>query len=66
LFCLERKLDCWHWPKGLYKKLSQLTLERSQLIDERTVLKNQLLAEQAQTEPYKKSMERKKNAYNSR
>jgi transposase len=58
LFGLERKLDCWHRPKGLYKKLSQLTRERSQLIDERTVLKNQLHAEQAQADPYKKSIER--------
>jgi len=57
-FGLERKLDQWSRPKGLFKKLRQLTRERSQLVDERTVLKNQLHAEQAQAEPYKKSIER--------
>ena len=58
LFGLERRLDQWTRPKGLYKKLKQLTRERGQLIDERTVLKNQLHAEQAGAEPYKKSIER--------
>ena len=42
MFGLEKKLDQWHRPKGIYKKLTQLTRERGQLIDERTVLKNQL------------------------
>ena len=60
LFGLERKLDRWSRPKGLYKKLKQLTRERGQLIDERTVLKNQLHAEQAGAEPHKKSIERTK------
>jgi transposase len=58
LFGLERKLDQWSRPRGLFKKLRQLTRERGQLIDERTVLKNQLHAEQAEAEPYKKSIER--------
>lgn len=58
LFGLERKLDQWSRPKGLFKKLRQLTRERGQLVDERTVLKNQLHAEQAGAEPYKKSIER--------
>lgn len=58
LFGLERKLDRWKRPKSLHKKLRQLSRERSQLIDERTVLKNQLHAEQAEAEPYKKSIER--------
>ena len=58
LFGLERKLDQWRRPKGMYKKLKRLTRERGQLIDERTVLKNQLHAEQAGAEPYKKSIER--------
>ena len=58
LFGLERKLDRWSRPNGLYKKLRQLTRERGQLIDERTVFKNQLHAEQAEAEPYKKSIER--------
>lgn len=58
LFGLERKLDRWFRPHGLFKKLKQLTRERGQLVDERTVLKNQLHAEQAGAEPGKKSIER--------
>lgn len=58
LFGLERKLECWKKPKDIYKHLQQLTREREQLVAERTVLKNQLHAEQAQAEPYKKSIER--------
>ena len=60
LFGLERKLDCWSPPKGIYKKLQQLTRERSQLIDERTVIKNQLHAERSEAFPNKTSMERAK------
>jgi|SRR5579875_571817 len=57
-FGLERKLDCWHRPKGIYKKLRQLTRERDQVVQERTVAKNQLHAEQAEAEPHKKSIVR--------
>ena len=57
-FGLERKLDQWSRPKGMFKKLKQLTRERGQLVDERTVLKNQLHAEQAEAEPSRKSIER--------
>ena len=59
-FGLERKLDQWSRPKGMFKKLKQLTRERGQLVDERTVLKNQLHAEKAEAEPNKKSIERVK------
>lgn len=59
-FGLERKLHQWHRPKGLYKKLRQLTRERCQLVAERTMLKNQLHAEEAEAEPHKKSIERTK------
>jgi len=59
-FGLERKLDRWSRPKGIFKKLKQLTRERWQLVDERTVLKNQLHAEQVEAEPSKKSIERMK------
>ena len=38
MFGLERKLDNWQPPKDLYKKLRQLTRERSQLIEERTAI----------------------------
>ncbi len=58
LFGLERKLDQWHRPKGLFKKLRQLTRERGQLLEERTMLKNQLHAETKEAEPYNKSIER--------
>jgi transposase len=58
MFGLERKLDQWHRPKGTYKKMRQLTRERGQLIDERTVLKNQLHAEQSEAEPHKPSLVR--------
>jgi transposase len=39
MFGLEKKMDCWEPPKDIYKKLQQLTRERGQLIDERTVIK---------------------------
>jgi transposase len=57
-FGLERKLDNWVAPKPIYKKLRQLTRERGQLVEERTVVKNQLHAEQAEAEPNKGSIER--------
>jgi transposase len=58
LFGLERKLEQWSRPKGLFKKLRQLTRERAQIVDERTVLKNQLHAERSEAEPHKRSIER--------
>ena len=58
LFGLERKLDSWQQPKGLYKKLRQLTRERGQLVEERTTIKNQLHAEQAEAQPNKKTIGR--------
>jgi transposase len=47
-FGLERKLQLWEKPKPVFKKLQQLTRERDQLIQTRTLIKNQLHAEQAQ------------------
>ncbi|HEV8273600.1 MAG TPA: IS110 family transposase [Chitinophagaceae bacterium] len=58
LFGLERKLDRWQKPKPVFKKLRQLTRERDQIVEERTMVKNQLHAEQAEAEPNKKSIER--------
>ena len=46
-FGLERKLDNWHKPKETYRKLQQLTRERDQIVLERTMLKNQLHAEES-------------------
>jgi len=57
-FGLERKLDNWVAPEPIYKRLRQLTRERGQLVEERTMVKNQLHAEQAEAEPNKGSVER--------
>lgn len=57
-FGLERKLDSWEKPSPTYKKIKQLTREREQLIKERTMVKNQLHAEQAEAEPNKTSVSR--------
>lgn len=58
MFGLERKLDCWTPPKGIYRILQQLTRERSQLMEDRTVVLNQLHAESSEAMPNKKSIER--------
>src|SRR5690349_23085552 len=50
-FGLERKLDEWKKPKDIFKKLRQLTRERGQIVEERTVAKNQLHAEKVEAEP---------------
>lgn len=58
LFGLERKLELWRRPDSTYKQLKQLTRERDQLVQERTIVKNQLHAEQAEAEPNKSSIGR--------
>jgi transposase len=55
-FGLERHLQNWHRPKNIYKKLRQLTRERDQIVQQRTVAKNQLHAEGAEAAPHKKSI----------
>ena len=57
-FGLERKPDNWHRPAAIYKTLRQLTRERDQVVQERTIAKNQLHAEQAEAEPHTKSIAR--------
>jgi transposase len=57
-FGLERHLQNWHRPKNIYKKLRQLTRERDQVVQQRTVAKNQLHAEGAEAAPHKKSIVR--------
>ena len=57
-FSLERKLDQWSRPKGVFKNLRQLTRERSQLVELKTICKNQLHAEQAEAHPHKRSIAR--------
>jgi transposase len=58
MFGLERKLESWQQPKDLYKNLRQITRERSQLVEERTAIKNQLHAEQTEAKPNKKTISR--------
>jgi transposase len=55
-FGLERKLDGWHPATPLYKKLRQLCRERDQTVEERTMVKNQLHAEEAEAEPNKSTL----------
>ena len=57
-FGLERTLDRWKRPKETYKKLRQLTRERNQVVDMRTIAKNQLHAEQSEAQPNEKSISR--------
>lgn len=59
-FGLERKLDSWKRPAGIFKKLRQLTRERDQVVQHRTTTKNQLHAEQAESEPNNSSVMRLK------
>ncbi len=57
-FGLERKLDAWHAPKDIFRKLRQLTRERDQIVQERTIVKNQLHAEEVEAYPNKSSLTR--------
>ncbi|HNP07062.1 MAG TPA: transposase [Cyclobacteriaceae bacterium] len=50
-FGLERKLDQWKRPKQVFKSLKQLTRERDQIVEIRTMAKNQLHAEKAEAFP---------------
>jgi transposase len=50
-FGLERKLDTWQKPDPTFKKLRQLCRERDQIVETRTITKNQLHAEKAEAEP---------------
>ncbi len=57
-FGLERKLDKWAKPKSIYKELQQLTRERDQIVQERSIIKNQLHAENVEAIPNQRSLER--------
>jgi transposase len=57
-FGLERKLDKWRRPKQIFKNLKQLTRERDQIIETRTMAKNQLHAEMAEAFPNPSSLHR--------
>jgi transposase len=58
MFGLEKKLESWKRPKKVFKNLRQLTRERDQIVGERTMVKNQLHAEQAEADPNPSSVER--------
>jgi len=60
LFGLERKLEDWKRPNVVFKRLRQLVRERDQLVQERTIVKNQLHAEKSEAEPGGSSMLRMK------
>lgn len=53
-----RALDACKKPDATYKSLKHLTRERGQIVEERTIVKNQLHAENAQAEPYKATLAR--------
>ncbi len=57
-FGLERNLDKWEAPKGIYRRLRQLTRERQQVVETRTVAKNQLHAENHEAYPNQSSVTR--------
>ena len=57
-FGLERKLDGWKRPKQIFKNLKQLTRERDQIVETRTLAKNQLHAEMAEAFPNPSSLYR--------
>jgi transposase len=57
-FGLERKLDTWCKPNNVYKELQQLTRERDQIVQERSIVKNQIHAENSEAEPNVKSLSR--------
>jgi transposase len=59
-FGLGRKLNKWKRPKKVFKTLRQLTREREQVIQMRTMAKNQLHAEQTEAEPNASSIDRVK------
>jgi len=59
-FGLERKLDKWERPQKIFKSLRQLTREREQVVQIRTMAKNQLHAEQAEAEPNSSTLVRVK------
>ena len=57
-FGLERNLDKWERPKKMFKNLRQLTREREQVVQMRTMAKNQLHAEQSEAQPNSSSITR--------
>lgn len=59
-FGLSRNLDLWQPPLEIYRTLKQITRERDQVVDERTVIKNQIHAEISQAFPNQNTLKRLK------
>ncbi len=59
-FGLSRKLDNWKAPSTIYRNLQQLTRERDQIVDERSVVKNQKHAEETEAFPNEGTIKRLK------
>ncbi len=57
-FGLERKLENWEKTDETYRNLQQLTRERDQIVEERTVAKNRLHAEESEAFPNPGSVKR--------
>lgn len=57
-FGLERQLENWKKPNNVYREFQQLTRERDQIVQERSILKNQIHAEKAEAVTNSKSLER--------
>ena len=57
-FGIERKLDTWKRPKDIFRKLRQLTRQRVQIVEERTMVKNQLHADRTEAYSNKSSLAR--------
>lgn len=58
LFGLERKLENWVRPDPDYRILQQLTRERDQIVSERSMLKNQIHAENTEAFPNQRTLKR--------
>ena len=57
-FGLEKNLESWVPPRIIFKRLKQLTRERLQVVEERSMVKNRLHAEKAEADPLSKSLDR--------
>jgi transposase len=57
-FGLEKNLQSWQKPKKSYRDIRHLTRERDQLVQQKTVLRNQLHAEKAQAYPGERTIKR--------
>lgn len=57
-FGLSRTLDTWQPPAEIYRSIKQLTRERDQIVDERTIVKNQIHAEKSEAYPNANTLKR--------